>query len=320
MKSAGPPLRLGVSSCLLGEEVRWNGGHKRDRHLLDLLGPHVEWFPLCPEVEIGLGTPRETIHLIGSVDSPRLVGTKSKADHTEAMESWARSAMAQIDGWKLHGFVLKRASPSCGLFRVKVMNAKGMPEHKGQGVFARELAARFPLMPMEEEGRLCDSVLRENFVERLFVNQRWQALLDEDPTPRGLVRFHTRHKLSLLAHDPEIYRELGRLVADAGRAEWAELTRAYGERMFAGLIRPASRGRHRNVLHHLMGFVKDRLTAVDKAELLETIDDYAAGLAPLLVPVTLLKHHLRRGEAPDWVHEQYYLEPYPKELMLRSHV
>jgi len=314
-----PSLRLGISSCLMGEEVRWNGGHKRDGFLLGLLNAYVEWFPLCPEVEIGLGTPRETIHLIGAVDQPRLVGTKSGADHTETMQRWARESLEEIAGWDLHGFVLKRASPSCGLFRVKVRNDKGMPEHTGRGIFARELAERFPLLPLEEEGRLHDLGLRENFIERVFVYERWQRLLRENPTPAGLVDFHTRHKLAVMAHSPKRYRELGRMVADAGKAPWRELAEAYASELFAALAVKATRGRHRNVLHHLMGFVKNELEADDKVELLEAIDDYAAGLMPLVVPLTLLNHHFRRLDAPDWVSQQVYLHPYPKELMLRSH-
>ncbi len=314
-----PVLRLGISSCLMGEEVRWNGGHKRDASLLGLLNDYVEWFPLCPEVEIGLGTPRETIHLIGSVERPRLVGTKSGDDHTEAMEEWSRRQLEEIAGWNLHGFVLKRASPSCGLFRVKVRNAKGMPEHTGRGIFARELATRFPLLPLEEEGRLNDLGLRENFIERVFVYERWQRLLRDDPTPSGLVDFHTRHKLAVMAHSPELYRTLGRIVAAAGKTPWPELAEGYGIELFAALAIKATRGRHRNVLHHLLGFVKNELEADDKRELLEAIDDYAEGLTPLVVPLTLLKHHFRRVETPDWVGQQVYLHPYPKELMLRSH-
>jgi len=313
-----PTLRLGISSCLMGEEVRWNGGHKRDRFLIGLLSDHVEWFPLCPEVEIGLGTPRETIHLIGSVDRPRLVGRQSGDDHTETMQAWARDRLEEIAGWNLHGFILKRASPSCGLFRVKVQNDKGMPEHTGRGIFARELAERFPLLPLEEEGRLTDLGLRENFIERVFVYERWQRLLRDNPTPSGLVDFHTRHKMTVMAHSPEIYRELGQIVA-AGKTPWPQLAATYSERLFAALAVQATRGRHRNVLHHLMGFIKNEITAQDKRELLEAIDDYAAGLTPLLVPLTLLKHHFRRHATPGWVGQQLYLDPYPKEMMLRSH-
>jgi len=314
-----PSLRLGISSCLIGEEVRWNGGHKRDAALLGLLSDYVEWFPLCPEVEIGFGTPRETIHLIGSVERPRLVGRRSGNDHTEAMQQWARERLEAIAGWNLHGFVLKRSSPSCGLFRVKVRNDKGMPEHTGRGIFAHELAKRFPLLPLEEEGRLIDLDLRENFIERAFVYKRWQRMLRDNSTPSGLVDFHTRHKLAVMAHSPKLYRALGQRVAVAGKAPWLELVEAYGAELFAALEVKATRGRHRNVLHHLLGFVKNELEADSKRELLKAIDDYAEGLTPLVVPLTLFKHHFRHLNTPEWVGQQIYLHPYPKELMLRSH-
>ncbi len=316
----GPELRLGASSCLLGEEVRYNGGHKHDRFLTGILGTYVRFFPLCPEVEIGLGVPRPTIRLQGKVGDPRLVKPKSGDDLTDKMNDWSRSKMDEIASWNLHGYVLKKGSPSCGLFRVRVYNDFGMPERDGRGLFAARLAERFPLLPVEEEGRLHDPPLRENFIERLFIHERWQSFQRLNPTPRGLVDFHTRHKLSLLAHSPEHYQQLGRLVADAGSLLWDHLTADYARIMAEALRKPASRGRHCNVLQHVMGFVRNDLDRICKAELLETIEDYRQGLVPLIVPVTLLKHHLRHHEAPEWIRRQVYLTPYPKELMLRNHV
>jgi len=317
---AEPRLRLGISSCLLGEEVRYNGGHKRDGFLVQTLGRYVEWVPVCPEVEIGLGVPRESLRLVGDPDRPRLVAPASGSDHTERMERWAETRLEELARLDLHGYVLKRASPSCGLFRVKVYNDKGIPQPTGRGVFARLLAERLPLLPLEEEGRLNDPGLRENFIERLFAHERWMRLLREDPTPGGLVRFHTAHKLTVLSHSPNHYRRLGRLVAEAGDRPWKELCHDYAHLLGEALRVQATRGRHANTLQHVMGFLKELIDAGDKAELVTAIDDYRRGLVPLVVPITLLRHHLRRREVDDWIHRQVYLNPYPRELMLRNHV
>jgi uncharacterized protein YbgA (DUF1722 family)/uncharacterized protein YbbK (DUF523 family) len=316
----GPDLRLGISACLLGHEVRFDKGHKRDRFLLQTLGRYVTWYPVCPEVEVGMGTPRETLRLVGDKEAPRLVTRRSGVDHTDSMRRWSREKLDEIESWDLHGFVLKRGSPSCGLFRIKVYNDKGMPHPEGRGIFAAELVRRFPLFPVEEEGRLHDPPLRENFVERIFAYERWKRMLREEPTPGGLVKFHTGQKMTMLSHSPEHYRELGRLVAEAGSLPWAELTDRYSRMLAEGLRILATPGRHANVMHHLLGFLKEKLSPGDKTELLAQIDDYRRGLVPLVVPLTLLKHHLRRNELSSWVDEQVYLNPYPRELMLRNHV
>jgi len=329
-------IRIGISACLLGEEVRYDGGHKHDRYLTGVLGPYVRFFPLCPEVEIGLGVPRPTIRLEGDATAsrfiePRLVEPRSGADLTAKMNDWARGKMAEIASWDLHGYVLKKGSPSCGLFRVRVHDDKDvLGRHgplggdrggkHGRGLFAARLTEHFPLLPVEEEGRLNDPPLRESFVERLFVHERWKRFLAEDPTSAGLVDFHSRHKLTLMAHSPRHYQRLGQLTAVAGSRPWDELTADYAHGLAAALKVLATRGRHANALQHVMGFVKDDLAAADKAELVETIDDYRRGLLPLIVPITLLEHHLRRHEAPEWIRRQVYLHPYPKELMLRNHV
>jgi uncharacterized protein YbgA (DUF1722 family)/uncharacterized protein YbbK (DUF523 family) len=319
-RSEEPTIRLGVSTCLLGEQVRYDGGHKLDRYLVNTLGLHVEWVPVCPEVEIGLSTPRESMRLIGDPEAPRLIAPKSGRDYTEPMQSWARERLEELAAVKLHGFIFKKDSPSSGLFRVRVYDQNGMPRRVGTGIFPREVMRRFPLLPLEEEGRLHDMRLRENFIERVFVYYRWTYLLEEDPTPGGLVRFHTAHKLTLMAHSPSHYQEMGRLVAQAGSLPWEELVETYGRLLMEGLGVLGTPGKHTNVLQHLMGFLKDVLTKEDKAELLGLIEDYRQGLVPLIVPLTLLQHHLRRHPVPDWVHQQVYLSPYPKELMLRNHV
>jgi uncharacterized protein YbgA (DUF1722 family) len=195
----------------------------------------------------------------------------------------------------------KKDSPSSGLFRVRVYNEHGMAQRNGTGMFPREVMNRFPLLPLEEEGRLNDMPLRENFIERVFAYYRWTEMLDQEPTPGGLVKFHTAHKLTLMAHSPKHYTEMGRLVADAGKRDWDELTAEYGAQLMEGLAVMGSRGKHVNVLHHLMGYLKKDLSSEDKQELLGLIEDYRQGLLPLIVPLTLPKHHLNRYPVPDWV-------------------
>lgn len=318
---AGPPLRLGVSACLLGEKVRFDSGHKRDEFVVGTLGRYVEWVPVCPEMAIGMGTPRESVRLVQQGGGVRMIAPKSGRDWTEAMTDWATAHMAELERARLHGFVLKKNSPSCGLFRVKLYSPKGGPATRdAQGLFARELVSRFALLPVEEEGRLCDAPLRENFIERLFAYQRWLQLLDEAPTPKGLVAFHTAHKMTLLSHSPEHYARLGRIVARAGKTPWADLAERYGALFMEGLTVLATRGRHVNAIQHLAGFVSDAMNAADREELNAAIADYRAQLVPLIVPITLLRHHLRDRGAPAWAMSQVYLAPYPKELMLRNHV
>jgi uncharacterized protein YbgA (DUF1722 family)/uncharacterized protein YbbK (DUF523 family) len=318
--SQDPVIRLGISSCLLGNEVRYDGGHKRNPFLVNDLGRYVDWAPVCPEVEMGLSIPRESMRLVGDPEQPRLIAPKSGTDYTERMVAWARMRVEQLADEGLHGFVFKKDSPSSGLFRVKVYNEHGMAERSGVGMFAREVARCFPLLPLEEEGRLNDMPLRENFIERVFAYYRLTEMLIQEPTPGGLVKFHTAHKMTLMAHSPKHYREMGRLVADAGKRKWEALTAEYGAQFMAGLGVMGTPGKHVNVLQHLVGFLKNDLPSEDKQELLSLIEDYRLGLLPLIVPLTLLKHHLNRHPVPEWVHQQVYLYPYPKELMLRNHV
>ncbi|MGQ9600356.1 MAG: YbgA family protein [Anaerolineae bacterium] len=315
-----PVIRLGISTCLLGERVRYDGGHKLDQFLVHTLGRFVTWVPVCPEVEIGLPIPRESMRLVGDPESPRLIAPKSGIDYTDRMKAWAQERLEQLAAMDLCGFVFKKDSPSSGLFRVRVYDEHGMARRTGTGIFPREVMNRFPLLPLEEEGRLNDMALRENFIERVFAYYRWTELLKTDPTPGGLVRFHTAHKLTLMAHSPKHYTEMGRLVARAGTVPWDELSATYGQRFMEALALLGTRRKHSNVLQHLMGFLKKYLTDDDKQELLGLIEDYRQGLAPLIVPLTLIQHYVRKFPVPEWVHQQVYLNPYPKELMLRNHV
>jgi uncharacterized protein YbgA (DUF1722 family)/uncharacterized protein YbbK (DUF523 family) len=312
-------IRIGVSACLLGEAVRYDGGHKRDAFVTDTLGRYVTWVPVCPEVEIGLGTPREAIRLQGDPAAPRLVGTKTGVDLTRRMTDHARGRVRVLAGLGLSGYILKRASPSCGMERVKVYSADGMPGRMGRGLFASALVGALPLLPVEEEGRLADPRLRENFITRVFAHSRLGALREAGGRAGDLVAFHTAHKYLLLAHSPRQYATLGRLVAErpeSGRARWLD---AYAEQFMAALGAMATTKKHVNVLQHLMGFFKDRLTPPEKRELLGLIDDYARGLVPLVVPITLVNHYVARFDVA-YVRDQVYLRPHPKELMLRNHV
>jgi len=268
---AEPIIRLGVSTCLLGERVRYDGGHKLDHFLVGALGQYVEWVPVCPEVEIGLSVPRESMRLVGDPEAPRLIAPKSGTDYTERMKAWARERIEQLAALDLCGFMLKKDSPSSGLFRVRVYNEHGLAERTGTGIFPRELMNRFPLLPLEEEGRLNDLPLRESFVERIFAYYRWTEMLKTDPTPGGLVKFHTAHKLTLMAHSPKHYQELGRLVAQAGTLPWDELIATYGALLMEGLALLGTRRKHVNVLQHLMGYLKEGLSPDDKQELLALI-------------------------------------------------
>jgi uncharacterized protein YbgA (DUF1722 family)/uncharacterized protein YbbK (DUF523 family) len=312
-------LRLGISACLLGEKVRYDGGHKLDHYLRDTLGPFVEWVSVCPEVECGLPVPREAMRLAGDPDAPRLVTQRTKIDHTERLLDWARRRVAELTKENLSGFIFKSRSPSSGLRDAKVYNEDGNPVRRGPGLFARAFMARFPLVPVEDEGRLHDPGLRENFIERVFVHHRWQACRRKDGTRRGLVEFHTRHKLLLMAHSPKLLAELGRLVAGAKTPDFKGLLDAYGEKLLAGLQQLATVRKNVNVLQHIAGYFKRTLSAGEKVELGEVIDRYHRGLVPLVVPVTLVQHYVRKYGEP-YLRGQVYLDPHPVERMLRSHV
>ena len=312
-------IRIGISSCLLGQEVRFDGGHKRDHFLSETFAPFVEWVPVCPEVEAGFGTPREAMRLERSKDGVRLLTVKTKIDLTAAMETFARTRVEQLASEGLSGYVVKKDSPSCGLLRVKIYDGGAVPDRTGRGLFSRRLVERFPHLPVEEEGRLSDPRLRENFVERVFAYWRLQGLFETGWTMGALVRFHTAHKLILMAHSPAAYQTLGRLVSGADRLSRDELQERYSSSFMAALATIATRRRHVNVLQHMAGYLKRHLDTASKQELLNAIEDYRAELVPLIVPITLMRHHVR-VHGISYLEEQLYLDPHPKELMLRNHV
>ncbi len=312
-------VRIGISSCLLGQKVRFDGGHKRDVFLVETFGKFVEWVPLCPEVEIGLGTPREAIRLVRDAGGVRLIGVKSAADHTDRMRGWAVHRADLLARETLDGYILKKDSPSCGMERVKVYTPGGVPSRDGRGLFAEALIARLPLLPVEEEGRLSDPRLRDHFVERVFAHRRLRDVFAGRWTAGSLVAFHSAQKLALLAHSPSGYAGLGRLVARAGEMPRAELRAEYEAGYMKSLSSMATPRRHVNVLQHIAGYFKKVLDEDSRRELAAAIADYQAGLVPLIVPITLVRHHVRRCGI-SYLEGQVYLEPHPKELMLRNHV
>lgn len=318
-----PLLRIGVSACLLGAKVRFDGQHKRDAFLTDGLAPFVTWVSVCPEVEVGMGIPRPPVRLVrGPAGRSLMLAQPDDADWTERMEAYADKRALALAREELSGFVLKSKSPSCGMERVKLYDgpeATGAPARTGVGLFARALRRRLPNLPVEEEGRLCDADLRENFLERVFAYARVRDLWRTRWTVGTLVAFHTAHKMQLLAHSTEGYRALGRLVAEAKRLPRAELRERYETDFMAVLAKAATPGRHANVLQHMLGHLRPRLDDAGRDELLALIDDYRRRLVPLVVPVTLLRHHVNRLGVP-YLAGQTYLEPHPKELMLRNHV
>jgi uncharacterized protein YbgA (DUF1722 family)/uncharacterized protein YbbK (DUF523 family) len=313
------PIRVGISSCLLGEAVRFDGGHKRDSFLTDTFGRFVEWIPVCPEVECGLGTPRESMRLVRLGENIRLLTVKTGVDLTAQMETYVRKRIPALVPEELSGYVLKKDSPSCGLERVKVYDRHGVSTKSGRGIYAVALVERFPHLPVEEEGRLSDARLRENFVERVFAYWRLRGLFAGAWNVGALVRFHTAHKLILMAHSPEGYRQLGRLTAGARALPRKELVQRYTEGFMRALTVVATPRRQTNVLQHMAGYFKNLLDGESKKELLGAIEDYRRELVPLVVPLTLLRHHVRVHDV-EYLAGQLYLEPHPKELMLRNHV
>ena len=317
--TATAPLRLGISRCLLGEEVRFDGGHKRDNFLTEVLGRYVEWVPVCPEVEAGLGIPREAMRLVGDPQGPRLVTIRTGKDHTRVLEMMTTTRIDELKNMDLSGYVFKNGSPSCGIERVRIYSEQGKLSRNGAGLFARAFIEQFPLIPVEEEGRLCDPALRENFIERVFCYRRWQDLVRSGVTRQALAQFHMIHKYLLLAHHPQQCEMLGRLIGQAHQHRLKELARRYGEMFMKSLAVKATVRKHANVLHHILGYFKARLTAHEKLELLGVIDDYHHGLIPLIVPLTLIKHYVQTFDV-SYIRAQVYLNPHPKELMLRNHV
>jgi uncharacterized protein YbgA (DUF1722 family)/uncharacterized protein YbbK (DUF523 family) len=307
--------RTGISSCLLGEQVRYDGGHKRDAFLVDLFGKYVEWVPVCPEMEMGLGVPRPNLRLIDQDGDIRMVAPTTGKDHTAGMNFFLRQRIRQLEDEHLAGFVFKRSSPSCGLERVRVYK-NGIPTGRGQGLFAAAITTQFPTLPAEEEGRLNDPRLRENFVSRVFAYQRWTDTHKQRFTRRALMEFHATHKYLLLAHNQQGMRRIGELLARPQEfSTTSELATAYWKGFSDVMKRTPSRRNHTNALQHIAGYFSDRLDIGDRQELTSAIQSYRLGNVPLIAPITLLRHYVRKLGEP-YLETQVYLNPHPDELML----
>ncbi len=312
-------IKLGISACLLGQEVRYDGTHQLNRFLTDTLGRFVDFYSVCPEVESGFPTPREAFRLVGEPDSPRLVTINTGEDHTQKVNRWSRKRVAELETEDLCGFIFKKKSPSCGMERVKVYGESGMPQQTGVGLFARIFMEHFPLIPVEDDGRLNDPQLRENFIERIFTLKRWREAISRRKSRGMLVDFHTKQKLLILSHSPKHYRMMGKLVAESKTVSPTELYQLYEGYLMEALRLKSTPGKNANVLQHIMGYFKENLSSDEKQELLEVIQNYRQGLIPLVVPVTLVNHYVRKYDQP-YLKMQTYLNPHPVELQLRNHV
>ncbi len=312
-------ITIGISSCLLGNPVRYDGGHKWDRYITDTLGAYFDWVPVCPEVEYGLPIPRESLRLVGDPASPRIVTTRTNIDHTDGMLTWAGEKLKALEREDLCGFIFKARSPSSGIGGIKVYTASGMPSHRGTGIFGGAFIRHFPLIPVIDDGRLHDPQLRENFIERVFVFKRWKDFVKTNPSLKDLIAFHTAHKLLILAHSPKHLRALGKLVADAKGRDRGAVLSEYIRLLMEGLQLIATVKKNSNVLLHLAGYFKNKLASDDKKELLDIVDRYHKKYVPLIVPIVIINHYVRKFDEP-YLQTQYYLHPHPMELMLRNHV
>ena len=318
--AATPKPRIAISACLTGHSVRYNGGHKSSDLCREQLQAHFDWVPVCPEVAIGLGIPRDPIRLVGDPEHPAVVGTRNpEMNVTAPLRQYGEQMARELDD--ICGYIFMQKSPSCGLERVKVYQDNGHPAPQGgTGAYAAAFCALRPDLPVEEEGRLHDPVLRENFISRVYAYADWQQLLAQGLSRGALVRFHSRYKYLLMANNPHAYRQLGRLLGSMSRDDDPQVIGPrYFSQLMQALRRCASRGTHGNVLQHLSGYFKHALTQQDKAELQHIIDQYQQGVVPLVVPLTLLKHHLRKHPDP-YLQEQAYLQPHPDTLGLRNAV
>jgi uncharacterized protein YbgA (DUF1722 family)/uncharacterized protein YbbK (DUF523 family) len=310
-------IKIGISSCLLGDLVRYDGSHRHDHYLTDTLGKFVEWVPVCPEVEYGLPVPRESMRLVGDAASPQFVTRRSGIDHTRGMLKWARKKLKELGSEELCGFIFKSRSPSSGIRGVMVYTSSGMQGRTGAGLFGGAFVKHFPMIPAEDDGRLHNPLLRENFIERVFVLKRWRDFLKKGSSMRNIISFHTKNKLLIMAHSPKHYTTLGRLVAK-GRAR-ERLPQEYITALMEGFKLRATVKKNTNVLMHCIGYFKKKISADEKQELLEVVNYYHKGLIPLVVPITLINHYVRKYNEP-YLKDQYYLNPHPIELKLRNHV
>ena len=312
------PIKIGISSCLLGKQVRYDGGHSHDRFLTQTLGLFTEYVAVCPEVECGMPIPREAMRLVGEAENPRLMTQKTGIDKTDQMKTWMENRLDELASENLCGFIFRSKSPSSGLYRIRVYGDDGVVRKNGQGIFARGFTERFPRIPVEEAGRLHDPKLRENFIENIFTLKRWRELIATDKTLGGLVAFHTRNKLLILSHNQALYRQMGKLVANGKKMDQDHLFDTYEETLLKALSLMSTLKKNINVLQHIMGYFKKELTSEEKKELQTLFDQYRDGYVPLIVPITLIRHYVLKYDQP-WLKTQTYLNPHPFELKLRNY-
>ena len=310
-------VKIAISSCLMGNEVRFNGGHKRHSFLMNELSHFVDWRPFCPEVAIGLGVPRSTLRLVGDADSPRLIMPKTNEDYTEKMKAFATKLSDQLKDEGIHGIILKSASPSCGMRRVKVYNEKGLPSRDGVGVFAAEILKKFALTPVEEDGRMNDPMHRENFIFRVFVWKQWCELMESGLSMKKLYAFHTKHKYRLMAHSPSELKTLGNLLADKRTDTVANIAGQYIIKFMSVLSSPVNKKRHANSLFHISGYFKKHLSTDEKIELSKCIESYRNGIFPLILPLSFLNHYAKKYQV-NYLMDQSYLKPHPEQLKLMN--
>lgn len=312
-------IKLGISSCLLGEPVRYDGQHKRDLYIINTLGKFFDWVPICPEVDCGMPVPREAMRLVKVGKDIKLMTNKTKKDMTPMMTSWATKRLEELAKEDICGFIFKKNSPSSGMEKVKIYTEAGIPNYRGSGIFAGMLMERFPLLPVEEEGRLHDLPLRENFLERVFVFHRWKQLLKKGKNNKNLSEFHAQHKYLIMAHSPKHLKILGQLTAGSKTQNIEEVYIDYLRTLMETLKLQSTTKKNVNVLMHLMGYFKKNLISDEKQELLEQIDLYSSHLVPVIVPLTLINHYIRKYDQP-YLKNQLYINPHPVELMLRNHI
>ncbi|WP_455211374.1 YbgA family protein [Kaarinaea lacus] len=298
---------VGVSSCLLGQQVRFDGNHKHNKTVTDQLSKHWEYVPICPEMAIGMGVPRRPIRLHGDESTPRAIGVSDKSiDVTHALIEFGQRKAKELSN--ISGYIFKKGSPSCGMERIKVYHGENnLLSTNGVGLYAKQIMDANPLLPVEEEGRLADQGLRENFIQRVYVYHTWQQLTQAGLTAQQLIQFHTQIKFTLLAHCEQTYRQLGRLIADLTKDSLNEIANEYIAQLMQGLKKPATRTRHCNVLMHIMGFLKRHLNSADKQELIEAIEHYKVGAVSIDVPKVLLRHHLRYAPS-RYIEQQLYFQ------------
>ncbi|MFT5219749.1 MAG: hypothetical protein ACI9LO_001867 [Planctomycetota bacterium] len=306
-------IPVGISSCLIGERVRFDGGHKQSRYIMDTLGEYFEFRSFCPEMAIGMGVPRQPIRLINDQQRVEAVGVK---DTSINVTDQLLQIADQQRGWhqQMFGYIVKKGSPSCGMERVKIY-VNGNPQQQGGGLYTQTMMENFPNLPVEEEGRLGDLRLRENFIKRVFTYKRWQDMVDQGLGWGALTDFHARHKLILYSHNQDLGRQLGKELSVAREQPIEDFAAHYLANLMTILKITAKPANHVNVLEHIRGYLKHELDKDDKQELSESIENYRLGLLPLIVPITLLRHHFRK-HPNDYIERSYYMQPHPGELML----